>query len=307
MKPENKLLRHIDVGGKVVRLVEDDNFYYMYEGKTLVYTFVKAKVQRKTAWYITTDYVKYLKEVQKQFVDGDFPIDKLVAEVEETMRLQFEKRLKQFFKKMSQKNVQKKTESFFKIDILGKLKDVFSGFNADINKMVTDTLNKLNVQVVDDVTDTGINTPNVVAKKILDKKALMKKNIADSIKDTKDKILKDIKKDLTQGIVAGVDAKTLQKDIEKKFDYKNGVAWKTKRSIGGAMRMANTTLQFKKWLEMGFTQFEWISREDSKVRHSHSLKNRHVYDIREALDDVSNWDAFPGKAANCRCTAVLYD
>jgi len=66
-------------------------------------------------------------------------------------------------------------------------------------------------------------------------------------------------------------------------------------------------LKLKKWQMLGFENYEWITRNDEKVRESHAKKNHRVFKIEDALNAPANdYDAYPGKAANCRCTVMMY-
>ena len=305
---KEKLLRHIDIGGKIVRLTEDDDFYYVYEGKKLIYKFVKKYITKTILWKVVNDYSLYLKKLQSEFVDEDLPIDNLVAEAEKKIRNEFTKRLRDFFKQIPEASVKKELkEDFLGLKIFPNLTKVFIGFNLFINKTVKDVMKKLEVQVVDDVDDTGKAIDYNTKKLIKDKTAIMKKSIANQLTNTKDNILTDIKTSLSQGISAGQSVSTIRKDIEKKYNYKNGVGWKTQRTLKGTVNNANMVLKLNKWLGMGFTKFEWITRDDIKVRPKHAIKNHKVYDIKKALKDINNWDAYPGKSAGCRCSAIPYE
>ena len=286
-----------------MRLVETPAFYFMYEGKREIYKFVKKQITRKTVWLVTTDYAKYLKDLQQEFVTGNFPIDKLVDSVERKMRIEFQKRLNKFFKVLHQKNVQQKTESFFKLNIFPKLSDVFSGFNKFINNMIKDVLNDLDVQVVNDVDDTGTMTPKSTAKMLKDKKKLMINNIAGQVKTTKDNILQDIKRDLSSGMEAGQKTTEIQKSIEKKYNYKNGSGWKSKRVIRTELHNANTVMLLKKWDSMGFEEVEHIVREDEKLCKQCASMNKKVFKINDLL---SNKKKHNPQHPNCRCSYEIY-
>lgn len=301
---KDKLLRHIDVGGKILRAVEDKDYYYLYEGKKLIYKFVKEYISKKVFWEVVSDYAKYLKQLQNEFIKGDMPIDKLVDEVEKKMKDEFDKRLKKFFKTMQQKNMQTNKEGFFKIDIFPRLDRAFHGFNKFINDMVKDVIGKMHVDVVNDVDDTGV-TINQHTKKLLnDKKKLMIKNISQQVKTTKDNVLSSIKKDLSSGMQAGTDSKQIQKDIEKKFNYKNGVAWKTKRTMKTELHDANALMKLKKWHNMGFESAEIIVREDEKTCKICRPKNHKVIKINTLLNNRKTRPTFH---PNCRCTVGVYE
>jgi SPP1 gp7 family putative phage head morphogenesis protein len=249
-------------------------------------------------------------EIVQQLGIGENALNQLVsqyavvAEAEKQVKDEMTRRLRIFFKQISSSNTKKEA---LNMNIFPKLSKAFVGFNTFVNKMVGDVLKKLQVQVVDDVDDTGKTTGTDTKKLIKDKTTILKKSLADQMVNTKDNILKDIKLNLSQGITAGQSVTTIKKDIEKKYNYKNGIGWKAARTTKTAISNANAVLKLTKWLNMGFTKFEWITRDDSKVRPKHAAKNHKVYDIKKALNDINNWDAYPGKSANCRCTPVLYD
>jgi len=307
---KEELLRQINVGGKIVRFTEDNNFYYLYEGKKLIQRFVKEYITKKTVWQVTTDYIFYLKQLQEKFEDDKLPIDDLISQAEKEVRKELIKRLRQFFKqipKASVKETESMKEDFLGLKIFPKLTDVFSGFNKFVNKTVDDVLKKLKVEVIDDIGDTGETVSAAAKKDIVATANLMKRQVKDSIVGTKDNMLKDIKRDMIQGITANQSVTSIKQGIEKKYNYSNGIGWKSARSVRTTLSNANTVLKFKKWLNMGFTKFEWITRDDKKVRPTHAAKNHRVYDIKKVLADTNNWDAYPGKSANCRCSAILYE
>jgi len=300
---KRKILREVDVGGKTVTVAEDENFYYVFEGKKEIYKFIKLYISKKILWDVSTDYIKYLKALQNEFLNGDLPIDNITKKIEKEVEEEFTKRLRDFFKQIPQN----KKEAFLGLDVFGSLNKAFSGFNDFINQKINNILQDLKINIVDDNDDVNQKT-DVNTKKILtDKVNIMKKNIADNIKQTKDVILNDIKNDLTNSMAADVPISTIQKDIEKKYNYRNGVGWKSRRTIQTSIHNANTLLKLNKWQNMGFKKFEWLTRNDPRVRDSHRKKNHRAFSIEKALKDTKNPDAYPGKAYNCRCTAIPYE
>ena len=298
------LLRHVDVGGKEVRLEETTDFYNVYEGKRTIYRIPKNFIKRETLWQLVTDYVNYLKQLQNEFLDDELPVDKIADKADKLLRDEITKRLRQFFDEIPKEKTNK--EAFLGDGIFGRLKKVFQGLNAKINDIVSQTLKDLNVQIIDDVDDTGVETDSDTKKYLTDKNKLMQQTVSDQVIKTKDDILADIKRDLSDGITAGKSMTKIKQDIEAKYNYRNGIGWKADRSIKTSISNANTRLKLLKWLNMGFTKFEWITRNDEKVREKHRQFNHKVFDIKKALDDTDNWDAYPGKSANCRCTAIPY-
>jgi len=306
-----KLLRKIDIGGKIVSIIEDKDFYYLLEGKREINKFVKKYITKDVLWKVTNDYILYLKKMQDEFEDTKLPIDTLVAKAEKEIEKEFTKRLRAFFKTIPQTSSEEfipvtNKEAFLSSQIFSKLGKAFVGFNSFINNVISSTLKDLSIEVTDDVDDTGYAADKDIKKILNDKKKIMQKNIAASVIGTKDSILNNIKQDISAGMLADNSTTTIQKDIEKKYNYRNGVGWKSKRIIRDNLHNANILLKLNKWKNMGFVQFEWLTRNDSRVRPSHKRKNHRVFNIKKALLDKKNMDAYPSKNYGCRCTAIPY-
>ena len=308
-----KELQNNNIGGKVIRLIkvdnDDTNTAMLFDGLNLIDTYDLNDVEMKTIKQAYNDYKDKLKKMQDNFEDEETPEDVIIDELDKEVKNIMTKELDKLFKTLDKHQVKKEgfSEAFFSDKILGKLGGLFSGFSKNINKSINNALTKLNLTVLDDEKD-GVKVNDHTKDMLKRKKDLMKKNLQLQMSKTKDNMLKDIKSQVINGMAAGKTSKQIKSEIEDKFNYEDGSGWKVKRLIRGTMRDAATLLKLKKWDNMGFENFEWITRDDSKVRPSHQKKNHRVFSIKKALQAKhDDWDAYPGKAANCRCVAVVYD
>jgi len=297
-----------NVGGKNARVIETPQDYLLFEGLKLISTHDKEVTKKQTIKNIFNDYVQYLIELQDKFETGETEEDILIKTAEDELKLLLDRKLKQVFKLLDKNKVKTESmsEDFLNLKVLPKIDDLFKGFNTDMTSLIGNVLNKLNINIIKDNADTNIDMDKKTKDFINKKKDVMKKSIQSQLKQTKDKMLVDIKSKISNGIASGQDASKIKQDIESDFNYENGVGWKFQRAFNSNLRNSNTILRLKKWQKQGFDDFEWISRDDKLVRPTHAKKNRRIFNIQESLDDTNNWDAYPGKAANCRCSASPY-
>jgi SPP1 gp7 family putative phage head morphogenesis protein len=110
---------------------------------------------------------------------------------------------------------------------------------------------------------------------------------------------------LSDGITNGLSKKDIRAAVNKKYRYDDKVENRFDRLIRGMGRVASQKLKLLKWQDLGFTHFEWRTKEDDVVRPAHVKKNRKVFSISDALKALDDLDAYPGKNYGCRCWAVV--
>ena len=298
-----------DIGGKTIRLLEDDENYSIYDGLNNIQNFNKINIELKTVKQAFNDYKDKLIKEQEEFEKGDSDEDKIIDELEKDVQVILQKQLLSVFNKIDTYKLKKEgfKEDFVNPKILPSLNDVFNNFGKKINDVVRRAMDKLSLVVTsdEDGVKTDLETKNMLSKK----QTLLKKSLVDQIKVTKDKTLVDIKARISNGIASGQPVNKIKAEVEKDFNYENGVGWKFTRILNTSSRQAAGLLRLKKYQKMGFDNYEWITREDSKVRDTHAKKNRRVYNIEDSLTQFSSGklDAIPGGSYNCRCRAVPRD
>lgn len=182
---------------------------------------------------------------------------------------------------------------------------MFDGFNSKVNSIVGSALNKLGISVINDIDDERIagKPDDKVKQFIKDKNKLLADDLKNQIKQNSNKMLGDIKHQLSLGIAAGKTPAEIKSEVEAQFNYEDGVGWKFQRTINTSSRQIAGLLRLRKYQKMGFEDFKWQDMGDSKVRPSHKAKNGRIFKIEDALKSPK-MDAYPGKDFNCRCKAL---
>jgi len=295
-----------NVGGKDVRVVETKTMYHLYEGLVLKQSFDKDVYTKGLVKQNFDSYVDYLLKKQEEFTNQDSEEDIIIKELEDTFEKEVKQNIEDVFNAITQfgRKREKFSEDFLSSKILPKLDDIFSGFNARINSLVSKSLNKLGISVINDDSDSSLTT---LDKKDVDdlkvKRDLMKTSLKTQLQQTKDKMLADMKTSIIQGISSGKDVKNIRAEVESNFNYDDGVGWKFKRIIQNETRNSAEILKLRKMQKLGFETFEWNTREDEKVRDTHKMRNRRVYNIQDALDGKIKRC---GEEYNCRCRSSPY-
>lgn len=294
--------KKVNIGGKDLRIIESTDSWLIYEGLNLINTFNKKVTKKLTVAQAFKDYKDYLIKIQEEFESGESEEDNLINELNKIIGNEYEKRFNKVLKHLDKSEVNKESfqEGFLSKIIFGKIDDSFKGFSTFISIAVGKILSKLNAETIDDKVNLNTKDRDLLKKK----NTLMVKNIKDNVKTLKDDVARGIKNDLTQGITAGRQLSDIKSDLEKRFNYKGGVGYRFDRAVHKNLRTSANLLKLQKWLKMGFEEYEWITRGDSKVRPKHAERNRRVYKIRDALNGD---DIFPGSEFGCRCRAVMYN
>jgi len=270
----------------------------IFEGLNLVGQYDTNDNSMKTINMIYDDYAKKLKQMQEVIEEGETDEDIIVDEVEKELKKELDDRLKKVLKSIETSS--RKTESFVSDKVMGKIGDIFTGFNTRINSLIGKAMSKFKINIINDNTITPQSK-----KKLETKYDLLAKNLKMQVKDTKDNVLQGIKRSVSNGIASGKSVSQIKSEIEKDFNYKDGIGWKVRRTINTSLRQASGILKLKKMLDQGFDEYEWISRNDSKVRPEHVKKNHKIFSIEKALKSDS-MDAYPGKNFGCRCSIGYY-
>lgn len=295
-------IEYKNIGGKSVRLIKNDDQYLIYDGINPVSTF-NDDISLIKIKDIYKDYCAKVKEKQDEFETEQDNELIIIDEAKKELQKIIEDRLDEFLNKITKTQIKK--EGFLSTKIFDKLDDVFAGLMPNLNSVVSKTLNKLGIQVVD-IKGSDDKTKDL----LYDKKDLLIKNMQDQIKTTKDEMLQDIKRTLADGIAAGKTPQQIKSEIKQSYNYENGIGWKFDRAFFTFARQSAGILKLRKWKEMGLKEFEWKSMGDSKVRPEHQEYNGKVFKIDDAL---SGKIPFPGGSLvagkpniNCRCKAIPY-
>ncbi len=300
-----------EIGGRELRLVQDVNnqIWLLFDGLNFVESYEDDVVSKKGAKVIFEDYVDIVQKSFDLFDNEETQEDLLVSELEAEVKKEIEVRLAKLFKDIGKNEVKK--EGFLSMNFLKKFDDIFTGFNTRIGSIVSDKMKKLGLSISNDDELTIGKPDDKVISMLKDKNELLTNSLKTQVKTTADKMLADIKTNISTGIAAGKDIKDIKAETEKQFNYEDGVGWKFTRSIFTGSRNAAGLLRLKKYQQMGFEKFMWISREDSKVRPDHVKRNKKVYLIQDALDGKMpypggsvNFDKYPN--FNCRCISRGY-
>ena len=303
---DSRELKNYDIGGQVIRLIEDVENYSIYNGLSNIENFTKTIIELSTVKKAFEDYRQRLIKEQDEYKKGDSDEDKIIDEMERDIQKILQKQLLTVFGSIDNNKLKKEgfKESFVNPKILSGLDGIFSGFNKKIGDVVRRAMDKLGVVVTSD--EDGVK-PDLSTKNLLSKKqTLMKRSLIDQIKATKDKTLSDIKTRISNGIASGQSTTKIKQDVEKDFNYEKGIGYKFKRIINTTSRQSAGILKLKKLLSMGFETYIWDTMDDAKVRPEHAKKNKRVYNIEESLSS-NKMDAYPGKDFNCRCRIRPYE
>ena len=73
---------------------------------------------------------------------------------------------------------------------------------------------------------------------------------------------------------------------------------RARNAAGDQLHKLNAQLTSIRNQELGISRFQWVTREDEKVRHLHRTYNKKIY-----LWDKPPSDGIPGWPINCRCSA----
>lgn len=297
---------HQSVGGKEPRVVETEDSWLLFNGITLAQTLDKDIIDKNTMKLVFKNYVKTLEKEREQFLQGETEEDKLVNTLKKDLEKEVKNRLQKIYKLMDTHSTKNESwnEQFLGMNIFPKIDQLFSDFNSSMTKSVNKTVKQLGINVVDDKND-DVDTSDEFKKLVDEKKRLIRDNLKDQIRTTKDKMVTDIKSQLKDGINKGQSVSDIKKNVRKNFDYDKKVDHKFDRIIHTTTRQSSMILKLRKWLNAGFDSYEWLTKEDDKVRPEHRRKNKKVFSIRKSLKS-NNMAAFPGKDFNCRCSAVPY-
>ena len=301
-----------NIGGHEVRVINSGKGdWLLFDGLNLIEQYEQDVIDKKQIKDIFNNYVEKVKEDFEKFQDEETPEDIIINELDNEIKKEIESRLEKIFKDIKKNEVKK--EGFLSSNFLKKFDGAFNGFSAKINSLVGGALGKLGVTVIDDSEDeTIIGKPDKKTVDMLkDKNRLLSDSLKSQVKTTSDKMLADIKSSLSTGIVAGKDIKDIKSDVEKQFNYEDGIGWKFKRAVITGSRNASGLLRLKKYKQMGLDEFKWKTMEDSKVRPEHAARNNKVYKIDDAL---SGKIPYPGGSVdmkkhpnfNCRCRSIPF-
>jgi len=293
-------IRYQNIGGHDIRLVDAKDQIMLFDGLSILETF-DPKITEKDTYNLTFNkYVDKIKKSFDEFEDEESDEDKIAKELEKEIKTELDRQLKNISKLIDEHSDLK--EKFLNINILTKLDDLFKTFNVNINKAVTNAMNKLGVTVTDGSQD-NVTVDNLTKDMIQRKKKLMSDNIKTQIKTTKDKMLADIKTQITTGISVGQSSADIKKAIRKNFDYEDGVSWKFDRILRTELNTASKILRLQKFKRSGFDTVKWITRGDSKVREEHRGMNNRVFNIDDLLKKIANKEV---NLINCRCSIIPY-
>ena len=300
-----KEITYRSLGGHDIRLIEADSQIMLFDGLSIIETYDSKVTEKQLYMNAFNTYVNKIKDDFENFEDEESDEDRIIKELEKELKTELNKQLKDVLKLIDDHATkeEKLTEAFLDFNIISKIDNLFKNFNVNVNRAVTQAINKLGVTVTDDSSDNVVVDPQT--KDMLQrKKKLMGDNIKTQIKTTKDKMLADIKSQITSGISAGQSTTDIKKVIKKSYNYDDGVSWKFNRILKTELNTASKILRLQKYKRMGFDSVKWITRGDSKVREQHRGMNKRVFAIDDLLKKISSKEL---NLINCRCSIIPYD
>ncbi len=305
-------INHREIEERIIQLIKTPNEYRLYDGLILKKTWIIQEL--KDIDGPKQIYLKYIEDLKKEledFYDGETDEDKAVDEIEKFIKDEYDIRFKKLLKTIEDSGNKFENydgvhkEKFLSLTIFQKFNDIFSDFNAKVKAKTNEIMKRLGLDVIKDKEVIGGNEDSPEKR---DKKKLMQKRniLLDSMKaqitDTTDGILQDIKRDVSTGIVAGRSTSAIKAELEKKYNYKNGIGWKTQRTINNETRKATKILKLKKWYNMGFKEVQNITHIDDKTSAQCRPLNHKVFTIKYLLNHPEEIH----RHINCRCSWNVY-
>ena len=189
-------------------------------------------------------------------------------------------------------------------DALNNMDNLFAMFNDRMKGKVDEIVDKLakaNIEIIDDM--DGNEEPTEETDSVKDNKDMIKNMIMDQFKLFNQTQSQDIKRILTNGIIAGTPVNEIQQNLKDEvIDWK-----KTKPSDNDYQiaRIANTEthkagiqLKLLQWKDMGVAHVKYLAMDDEKVRPEHRKLNNQIFSIDDAMG-LDEW-----KDINCRCIFI---
>lgn len=313
-----KIIRRADIKGRIIRLVEDENYYNLFDGKTLINQFELDF--KNVANQMFEDYKKLKIKALDEFFDEETPEDKLEDKTFDDIKKLNAQIIQDVFKLLPQ-NKKKFTEKFtLDTDILDKLGGIFDKFSDNISQIVNNATQKLLGITVDP--SIGFNDIGIVDKEIEDelkqKSDIIKGRIEQQLKTFNDKAKNDIYRIISDGIASNRSISDIQQEIKDKYagfkTKKNPQDFDISRIVRTELANASSLFNILKWKAQGFEYVEWLTRNDDKVRPAHREMNRKIISIDDILNGKEprpgNWTKngvqSAGESINCRCRLVPY-
>jgi len=189
-------------------------------------------------------------------------------------------------------------------DALNNMDNLFAMFNDRMKGKVDEIVDKLakaNIEIIDDM--DGNEEPTEETDSVKDNKDMIKNMIMDQFKLFNQTQSQDLKRILTNGIIAGTPVNEIQQNLKDEvIDWK-----KTKPSDNDYQiaRIANTEthkagiqLKLLQWKDMGVAHVKYLAMDDEKVRPEHRKLNNQIFSIDDAMG-LDEW-----KDINCRCIFI---
>ncbi len=187
--------------------------------------------------------------------------------------------------------------------ILNGLDGLFDKFNAQLRdkiSSVVDNLSSRGIEIIDDMTGAEAIAED---EKIEQSKSLIKDLIFDQFKTFNQNQSQNIKRMLTDGIVAGTPVSDMEQDLKDSVvDWKKYKPsendYKVSRIASTEVHRASLQLKLLNWKNAGISNVKYITHMDDKVRPEHKKLHNRIFKIDDALG-LEEW-----KEINCRCTMM---
>jgi len=304
------IARAVNINGRRIRLVKYDGGYAVYDGK----------VQGIDNPYLEVANIffdKLKSERQKAldvFYDKETPEDLIANEMfDEVKRLNAEI-IDEVFKeiKKSKVKIEKLYKEQNKLDsnMLPKLTDIFSKFDAKINEIVNRISMKLFGHAIGKTSLFGQDVEaDDSTKNILNLQAdVLKGRMNNELKTMNGNMKNDFFRTLSDGLASGTEPSVMQAQLKDKYaSYKvkeNPQDWQIERVVRTELNHASTMMRLQKWKNMGFEKVEHITVIDEVTGEKDRKFNHRIFDINYLLNTPA--DRIP-LHPNCRCLYAAYE
>lgn len=271
-----------------------------------------------------------------EFANGETDEDLLTSALFDELSKVYGEMVDEFFKELEQSKMKEKVVAG--PSALDKLNAVFQRFGGRIADIVRRVGDKLHALVAKRDEKLPEHLPDIPADNEAELRRgaeLAQQAMEQQLRDFNTKKIADIRRKLTDGIIAGKPFNDLKKEVKDDISaYKrkdNVQDWEIQRILRTEIGKSSTLLKLKKWKSLGFSKYRWHTQEDEKVRpaaipnvtarnkgrrkypfpdhRNHYDRNGKVFSIDDA---ISGRDIFPGGSVapnkvniNCRCSAEL--
>jgi len=333
-----KISKKANVGGKILRLITDEQSGLFRIFNSLIEMKDFELDEKEVALKYFEIQVKKLAELQNQMLTEDTEEDKIAEELFAELNKLHGEIVDEFFNTLERHKMQEKVVT--SPDALAALQRVMKDFGSRIGDVVRKIGARLFKHVKEPITIPGNDTTLEIQPELeadLKKRSdVMLHNLEEQIKDFNNKQIEKIRRKISDGIAAGKSHQAIRAEIKQDIsNYKkkdNVQAWEIRRITRTEVGKQANLLKLVKWKEQGFTQYQWNTMQDERVRpaalptaaarakgrakypfpnpNNHFDRNQRIFLIEDAL---TGRDIFPGGSMNttkpninCRCTATLW-